>query len=197
MIRENRSLKEVIIESAWELFSEKGYDQTTINDIISKAGISKGSFYYYFRSKDTLLNTLSNVLDNKYKQFEIEMSRDMNRFDELIELNYRMHNYIGKKLDYRLLANLYASQLTKAEDSNLLDRNRYYFRMITRLIDEGQKRGEIVADRPVHEIARIYGLCERTLISDWCMNNGEYDLGEMSHQYMPLLFSTFRGKPEK
>ena len=69
--------------------------------------------------------------------------------------------------------------------------------LITRLIDEGQKRGEIVADRPVHEIARIYGLCERALISDWCMNNGEYDLGEMSHQYMPLLFSTFRGKPEK
>ena len=44
---ESKNLKETIIEAAWDLFYEKGYEQTTINDIISKAGVAKGSFYYY------------------------------------------------------------------------------------------------------------------------------------------------------
>lgn len=191
-MNENKNLKETIIEAAWELFYEKGYEETTINDIISKAGVTKGSFYYYFRSKDTLLGTLSNMLDKKYAQIEPQLMQIDNTFDRLMEMNYLIHNYIGTKIDYKLLANLYAAQLTKDDGGFLLDQNRYYFKLLTRIVTEGQTKGEITREKTVVQIVRIYSLCERALITDWCMNNGAYDLGEFSKEYMPVLFAKFR-----
>lgn len=47
---EKDNLRQVIMDAAWDLFYEKGYENTTINDIIKRAGTSKGGFYYYFCS---------------------------------------------------------------------------------------------------------------------------------------------------
>lgn len=50
-----QNVKRRIVDAAWELFYEKGYDDTTVDDIIRLSETSKGSFYYYFSSKDSLL----------------------------------------------------------------------------------------------------------------------------------------------
>lgn len=47
--------RDKIMEAAMELFSRKGYHLTSINDIVKKAGISKGLLYHYFSSKEMLL----------------------------------------------------------------------------------------------------------------------------------------------
>ena len=105
-----------------------------------------------------------------------------------------MHTMIGTKIDFSLMANLYSAQLLRDDKGYLLDRNRYYFRLIARIIEDGQKKGEITTSKTTEEIVRIYSLCERALITDWCMHNGEYSLGEFSKEYMPMLFSEFRGE---
>lgn len=48
-----------ILEIATRLFIERGYDATSINHIIGRAGISKGAFYHHFQSKDELLEALA------------------------------------------------------------------------------------------------------------------------------------------
>ncbi|MDO4473244.1 MAG: TetR/AcrR family transcriptional regulator [Eubacteriales bacterium] len=184
-------MRQRIIDSAWELFYEKGYDETTIMDIVQKSGVAKGSFYYHFKGKDTLLNTLASLLDRYYEELAEELPGDMNSFDKLMYLNYRVHSYM-ERIDYKLLANQYATQLTKSEGSNLLDQNRFYFRLIYEIVEEGQKRGELRVDKSVQEIVRYYSMCERALVTDWCMNNGEYSLGEFSREYMPIMFGSIR-----
>ena len=64
---EKKSIKNRIVSAAWQLFYEKGYNGTTVDDIIELSGTSKGSFYYYFNTKDELLNTLSLILDDYYE----------------------------------------------------------------------------------------------------------------------------------
>lgn len=54
-----KGVKNKIVSAAWQLFHDKGYNHTTVDDIIELSGTSKGSFYYYFNTKDELLNTLS------------------------------------------------------------------------------------------------------------------------------------------
>lgn len=44
-----------ILEAAGELFRQQGYVHTTVNAIILKAGVAKGTFYYYFKSKEEIL----------------------------------------------------------------------------------------------------------------------------------------------
>ena len=44
-----------IVDKAWELIAKNGYEETKVEDITRKLGISKGSFYTYFETKDELL----------------------------------------------------------------------------------------------------------------------------------------------
>ena len=86
-----KNVKGRIVSSAWQLFYEKGYNGTTVDDIIEMSGTSKGSFYYYFSTKDELLNTLSMILDDYYEELEANMEPEMNSFSKLLYLNYKMH----------------------------------------------------------------------------------------------------------
>ena len=63
MKKRSSSTKSKIINAAWKLFYEKGYDDTTIEDIVSLSETSKGSFYHYFEGKDALLGTLATLFD--------------------------------------------------------------------------------------------------------------------------------------
>ncbi len=47
-----------LLQAAQQLFFQKGYEQTSVNDIIEKVGIAKGTFYHYFKSKHQLLDEL-------------------------------------------------------------------------------------------------------------------------------------------
>lgn len=59
-IRQDR--RKAIIEAALQLFAEKGFAATKIEMITKAAGISKGLFYNYFESKESLLKEVANLL---------------------------------------------------------------------------------------------------------------------------------------
>ena len=48
-------MKAELIKESINLFVEKGYSATSIQDIVDKLGVTKGSFYYHFKSKEALL----------------------------------------------------------------------------------------------------------------------------------------------
>ena len=189
---EQTSTKEKIVNAAWELFYDKGYENTTVEDIIAAAGTSKGTFYYYFDRKDALLDTLSTIFDRQYEKLEKEMASDLNCYDKLLFMNYEMHLFIEKQIEVDLLSSLYSTQLLSKTQSNLLDQNRVYYKLVSDIVEEGQKLGQITKDKSVREITKYYTLCERALISDWCLNRGNYSLAQYSKEYMPRMLLGFR-----
>ena len=78
-----------ILEAAGELFKTQGYVNTTIEAIIQQVGIAKGTFYYYFKSKedilDALVHQMVNQLCEEYKKIadEPEMSA-MDKMQEML-----------------------------------------------------------------------------------------------------------------
>jgi len=60
------SKKQSIIDAAIELFSEKGYEATSIQEITERCGISKGAFYLHFKSKDELILAIVDYIINKF-----------------------------------------------------------------------------------------------------------------------------------
>ena len=189
-----QNVKRRIVDAAWELFYEKGYDDTTVDDIIRLSDTSKGSFYYYFSGKDALLDTLSTILDEYYANLEEELDENMNSFDKLMFLNYKSHLFMETKIYVTLLASLYSTQLIAKGERNLLDQNRTYYRLISRIVEEGHVRNQISREKSIQEITKYYSLCERALVSDWCLNRGSYSLAEYSKEYMPILMEHFRVK---
>ena len=128
------------------MFNEKGYEETTIDEIIAGSNTSKGSFYHYFNSKDELLSSLSELFDVKYEEEMANLDPEMNSYDKLLYLCYCVHDMIQDEVPVGLLASLYASQVVTKGSKHLLDQNRYYYRMINILVEEGQRRGQIRND---------------------------------------------------
>ncbi|NPA47252.1 MAG: TetR/AcrR family transcriptional regulator [Thermococci archaeon] len=51
--------RERIVRVATELFANKGFDRATVDEIVAKAGVAKGTFYLYFRSKEDLIKEIA------------------------------------------------------------------------------------------------------------------------------------------
>lgn len=187
-----KSVKSRIVSAAWQLFYEKGYNGTTVDDIIELSDTSKGSFYYYFSTKDELLNTLSLILDELYEELDRTMDDKQDSFEKLMDINYEAHTMMEEKISIDLLASLYSTQLVSAGHRHLLDQNRSYYKLITKVVEQGQKKGEIRDDVPVRDIIQYYSMCERALVYDWCLNKGSYSLGEYSRRCMPIMMEHFR-----
>jgi len=58
IVKDPTERKNEILDAAEELFMAKGYDATSVKDIISKVGVAHGLFYYYFSSKEDVLNAV-------------------------------------------------------------------------------------------------------------------------------------------
>ena len=189
---EKKSVRSRIVSAAWQLFHEKGYNKTTVDDIIALSGTSKGSFYYYFNTKDELLNSLADILDEFYEDLEKTMDPEMNSYDKLLYINAEIHTKMEEKINIELLASLYSAQLVTTADNSLLNQNRKYYRLVTKTIEEGQRRGQIRADFTISAITKYYAMCERALVTEWCMSKGSFSLGDYSRECMPLMMEHFR-----
>ena len=118
--RENTKGK--IARTAWKLFHEKGYENTTIDEIISESGTSKGSFYHYYSGKDELLSSLSSIFDEKYEEILQTLDPEMDSFEKLMFLNRELFAMIENQVSLDLLARLFSSQLiTKGERHGLCE----------------------------------------------------------------------------
>ena len=156
---------------------------------IARSGTSKGSFYHYFSSKDSLLSSLSYVFDEKYRELEPNLTKEQTCFEKLMYLNQEMFKMIENKVDINLLSGLLSTQLVTKGEKNLLDYNRYYYKLIRKIVEEGQSRGEIKSETSTSEIVKLYAMCERALMYDWCICNGEYTLSHYAKSVLPLLFN--------
>ncbi|AGA67913.1 transcriptional regulator [Desulfitobacterium dichloroeliminans LMG P-21439] len=58
VIKEYDERRSEILDAAERLFHAKGYDKSTVNDILNEVGIAKGTFYYYFKSKEDVLDAI-------------------------------------------------------------------------------------------------------------------------------------------
>lgn len=192
MARKNsRNTKGRIVSAAWKLFYDQGYEQTTVEDIIAESGTSKGSFYHYFEGKDSLLETLSLLFDEKYEELQ-SVAEEMNAVAALIFLNRELFTMIDNRIPLELLARLLSSQLVTRGEKHLLDRNRTYFRLLQRIVRRGQEKGELKSDLTANEIVKGYAMFERALMYDWCLSGGEYALGKYAADMMPTFLEGYR-----
>lgn len=185
----DETLRQRIIDCAWELFYEKGYANTTINEIIEKAETSKGGFYYYFKKKDDLLNSLYVVFDREYEKFYTNLDKSQNAIVQLELVSQYVCYFIDANVSYELLSELYISQLATCMQEHFLSPDRYYFRMVKEIIETGQSRGEIRTDMDSFELAQHILMIERSILINWCVVAGSFVLGDKGNEAFKLYIS--------
>ena len=192
MKKTNSPTKSKIVSAAWKLFYENGFENTTVDEIVELSGTSKGSFYHYFESKDSLVGSLAYLFDEKYQELEKVVEYRQSALDTMLYLTKELCMMIENNIDIDLLARLYAQQLTKRGKKELLDQNRDYYRLLKKIVQKGQESGEITREKSASEIVRLYAIAERALLYDWCLHGGEYSLTEFSETFMPLYLNNLK-----
>ena len=117
--------------------------------------------------------------------------REMRAVEKLTYLNHELFTMIDNSIPLELLTRLLSSQLVTKSEKHLLDRNRTYFKVISGIISEGQKRGELRTDMTVNELVKAYAMMERGLMYDWCLSGGDYSLSRYAGEIMPVFLDGF------
>lgn len=91
-------VKQELLNAAKELFYEKGYDDTSVNSITEKVGVSKGAFYHYFQSKEDVLEEVT----NQYIEKEIKITRETAN-DTRLNAREKINRLINEVLVHKAL----------------------------------------------------------------------------------------------
>lgn len=133
--------KETILKESITLFIEKGFEQTSIDDITRRANVAKGSFYSFFEKKeDVLLYHIDRELVKSRHDIQVKMGRAENTIEKLEILILSYLNNIFKNKDFaRILVKERVGRLGTGKNWNEL----ILMQHIKHILEEAQERGEI------------------------------------------------------
>ncbi len=165
---------------ALELFAKKGYHGTTINDILKKAGIAKGTFYLHFNGKDDLLHMIVDThLEEMYKKINmLDISMDK-PIDEVSSLYITTAQQFIHDKRFKLFARIILKEAIGLDKILLQKLNNFYNRIITMSADyiaKAQAKGRVIAYLdPLFTSMCIVGSVKE-LVFQWAVNDESMDI---------------------
>ena len=105
-VEKKEAKKDKIIEKSMELFREKGYHTTKVEEITKALGISKGNFYTYFNSKEEVLYEILNIMKNEKIRMLGEINTDKAPKEVLKDFIEDYKQYVFKYLKKVTLQNM-------------------------------------------------------------------------------------------
>jgi AcrR family transcriptional regulator len=177
--------KRKIYNAAVDLFSRHGFDNTTIEDISRKAGVSVGAFYHYYPSKTDIYSELYKKIDEYYETVvKAELVED-DFYDNVII-------YFKRYAEYNAARGTDAvKQLFNTLNVLFLDKNRYMYKLLLEIIQRGEEKNQLTKDMTVSEIEEFLLVVARGVIYDWLLHEGDYDLEEKMVRYISEMRHMF------
>ncbi len=152
--------KAQIIQTALQLFAKKGYENTTVNNIIEEAAISKGGFYHHYKSKEELLEDIVRMLIGGMAVIfkEIDARNDLTALEKTNEYITRVTAYKDDKVVEvaAFLSELYSGGKNVQLEKKIYDFAREHVAPIMkRIILQGIEEGTFKTEFP-QEAAETY-----------------------------------------
>ncbi len=181
-----------IINSAKKLFSEQGYQKTTIVDISKQAGLSEAALYEYFQGKEDLLLTIPDL-------WVSELLRDLD--EQLFGIQgavNKLRKYLWWYLRRVEQAPLDAKivYLFLKTNANFLDTEVYanvkkLYSYLIDIFEEGQKSGEMKSDLDPRIARDIFVGTMDHIITRWLLKDMSYSLFDNLDKTFNLIVRAF------
>ncbi len=137
--------KAQIIDAAEDVFTQKGFNEARMDDIANETGLSKGTLYLYFKSKDELIIAiLDRMFQHEFKQLEYLDQADLSATEAI----WKMTEFLTKDLlgfqrlipiVYQFLALAFRNKYVQKALKKYINR---YLDVLTPIIERGIKLGE-------------------------------------------------------
>lgn len=167
-----------IYRTSVDLMKRKGLAHVTVEEICKEAGVSVGSFYNYFKSKNDILNEIFKVADDFFTEVIAQELKSGTTHDRIIKyFNFYASYNVARGIDF--IKHLYIVQ-----SSMFITKGRGMQNVLADIIREGKATGEIASARSPEDIVRYLFIAVRGVIYDWCLHNGNYDLVAFVDDYV-------------
>ena len=188
--RRSAETRERLFVAAVRLFAEKGFAETTVEDITNAADVGKGTFFNYFPSKEHVLIAFSDMQLGKLERF-VEIVRNgkesMRAFFRA--MTQQMTSEPSKKPEMvraLLLANLSSPTVREV----MREKNARGENLLSQLVQIGQERGEFRRDVPALEVARVFRQLTLGTLLLWSVY-GDDSLADRLDRAIDILWTGF------
>jgi AcrR family transcriptional regulator len=191
--RRSAETRERLFRAALHLFGEKGYGETTVEDITNSADVGKGTFFNYFPSKEHLLIAFSDMQLGKLAASvkEARESREPMR-SFFGSMTARMTEEPAKSPDV-VRALLQANLSSSSVRGLMREKNAKAEALLTELVRIGQERGEFRGDVPALELARVFRQTIFGTLLMWSVY-GDESLADRIGRAMDILWTGFAAR---
>lgn len=186
--------KKKILDIALELFSQKGFDNVTVDEIVAKSQTSKGAFYVHFKSKYEVFLEKFREIDDFYATFIQSMPVDISASEKLFRLTESQMMYLRDCLGRDLLRTVYMNALIPNPDNYFTNTDRPLYQIVHSFVKEGLEAGEFSKELSSREMTMLITRCMRGSLYDWCLFEDDFDLVSETQKFMRIVL---RGIQEK
>ena len=154
--RKKAKTRGLIFETAMELFLKQGYDDTTIEQIVAKADVAKGTFFNHFPTKDAILSELGR---QRVEMAEVLLQKEfsvLNSAQEKITCLLEVFGQVNeenKEVTELVLRHTFIQMSSEFEQEK--QNQRQFKSFIEGLVTEGQMQGEFVNSVEPRHVAEI------------------------------------------
>ena len=194
-----RETKKIIYASADQLFRKYGFEKVSVDSIVEMAGVSKGSFYVHFSSKNALIVALSvdyvKQLDLDYKNYLQSFPTGTPASDILTALVAKIADVIANDVGYNVMKVIYKIQITKTVNMNsIMGYNRELYQIFNDIIDQGLQQGEFKTELTADTITKHFIMAIRGITYEWCIRYPDFNLKEQYLIHLGILLTGIKKK---
>lgn len=182
------------LKTAKKLFNKKGYEHTTVDDIVDEMGVAKGLFYYYFESKEALLDAITTKLIDDIKAAVIDAT---SREDLPVMAKMERFLTVSGDIKLRSIALITYFHEPRNKHLHLLIEQRvmeFLVPAMEKLIEQGVREGVFDTKNP-HCSALAYLGAARAIGHDAIEGRSKKEILEMVTAYQTLAERMLGARP--
>ena len=189
------SVADDVSRAAVQLFAAQGYANTSVQQIVEAAGVTKGAMYHYYQSKDDLLFDIYDRL----------LSLQKSRLDEIVTrggdvddvLRAVCVDVVETSIDHLAEATVYfrsAHMLSAPRQQEVTRRRRAYHDEFAALLERGQREGRYRTDIPIAVLIAHF-FSDLHYLSHWFSPDGPESGPQVAQQLTDLFLIGIRRGP--
>ena len=183
--------KNQILDAAMSVFAQKGFHQARMDDIVEQSGLSKGTIYWYFKSKDEIIATImGRIFETEFESLQGLLEEDSSAGSKIKKfINMAQYDVENMLLQTPLTYEFISAASRDSEIRLTLQKYlRSYIELIIPIIEQGVDSGEFRSIEPEDASIAIGALFEGIILL-WVYDPEIVDLNHHMNTSIELLLN--------
>lgn len=186
------SVPERLLRAATRLFAERGFESTSVQEVVAAAGVTKGAMYHYFGSKDDLLHEVyarvlrmqtDHLVEISSREAPVAERVHAAAFDVIVT---SVANMDDTKIFFRSM-----HQLAPEKQRSVRAERRKYHEIFRAMVEQGQSEGVFRSDVPA-DLVVDYFFGSVHHLGTWYRRDGELTGKDVGRHFADLLIAGLR-----